>query len=177
MRPRPSNKAMYGAAAVLAAVLLYVVNAPMDNERAPAPAAQPMHGHSEGSAAMAASVPSLPLDDATAAAQQPTVDPLTDSRLTEAALAHDDDHYRLPEVMRAPADPNAPILRERIGQYLEQADAKEAELQKKLDMATLKATSHQDVARLQSELDQLRKQREDIIVKHIRVLESGFFHD
>jgi hypothetical protein len=168
---------MYGAAAVLAAVLLYVVNAPMEDELAPAPAAQHVLAHSDGAAPMASPAPSQPMRDALPPAEQATVEALTDPRLTEEALAHDDDHYRLPGLMRAPPDQNAQTLREHIGQYLEQADAKEAELQKQLDVAVFKATSHEDVARLQTQLDQLRKQREALILKNIRVLESGFFHD
>ena len=187
---RPSTITMYAVAALIAAVLLYLVYADTE-DGVPATQANVQHdrkgaqanGQTLTAGAVRTPVPTPAMSaSASASALEPAVRPtavdlLSDPRLTEAALAHDDDHYSLPSVMRNPPDPHAASRREHIAQFLEQADAEEASLQKQIDMATLKARSKEDVARLQSQLDQLRKQREAIILKNISILDGSFFHD
>lgn len=107
----------------------------------------------------------------------PVTDYLSDQRLTESALAVDDDHYALPRSMNRDNAQNVDAQKSSIEQFLNQADAEELRLQKQIDLAVLKELPKSDVARLQADLDQLRKNREALILKNISILDKGFFHD
>lgn len=118
-----------------------------------------------------------PVKDLYVPVSSPSYDALSDHRLTEEALAQDDDHYSLPITMRQPDHPYADTVRAHVSLFLEQADTEEGNLRKQISHATDQEASPQEVDHLQRQLDQLRKLRQDIILQNLYLLDEGFFHD